>query len=317
MAVVPWINPINDERINIRYGTGTVEDITNILAEPKVLKYLNEFIWKTVKVSDAGIDILKHIMFGPNVGFVLLNMNCIFRKDNKPIPSIVLIRGDSVASLILIRNIETGELYHIKVRQFRVPCGNYIEEICAGMVDKELTRMSGAMVKEIKEETGVNITNTGSYTGNPHTQFNYLEELGFMIPSGGGCDEKIRLFWYQVSMTSVEISALNGKETGAAEENECIKVYTELFTWDNILKTHDAKAIAAAAFFAKKYPGVITVKPKFKFLVSFLFGVILLLLLFLFAILSLSNSTYPVVSILTKFVQEWSIKIFPEYLVLW
>lgn len=125
------------------------------------------------------------------------------------------------------------------------------------MIDKELTRMSGAMVKEIKEETGIDITNTGSYTGDVNTQFNHLEELGFMIPSGGGCDEKIRLFWYQVRMTSAEILALNDKETGAAEENECIKVYTELFTWDNILNTHDAKAIAAAGYFASKYPGVI------------------------------------------------------------
>ena len=256
MSVVTftWTNPIR-EPINISYDTA--DNIMKIISEPKVLKYLNEVKWADVKVSDAGIIILKHIMFGPNVGFVFLNMNCIYRKTNIPIPSIVLIRGDSVASLILIRNIETGLLHHLKLKQFRVPCGDYIDEICAGMVDKELTRMSGAMVKEIKEETGIDVTNTGSYTGDVNTQFNYLEELGFMIPSGGGCDEKIRLFWYQVPMTSADILALNGKETGAAEENECIKVYTELFTWDNILKTHDSKAITAAAYFARKYPGVI------------------------------------------------------------
>jgi hypothetical protein len=165
MAVVTWTNPIG-ESINFSYNT--LDNITKILAEPKVLKYLTTFNWKEVKVSDAGIVILNHIMFGPNVGFVFLNMNCIDRETNSPIPSIVLIRGDSVACLILIR-----------------------------------------------------------------------------------------LFWYQVRMTDAEILSLYGKKTGAAEENECIKVYPELFTWDNILNTHDSKAIAAAAYFAQKYRGVI------------------------------------------------------------
>jgi glucosamine--fructose-6-phosphate aminotransferase (isomerizing) len=36
-----------------------------------------------------------------------------------------------------------------------------------------------------------------------------------------------------------------------------LEVYTELFTWDNILNTHDSKAITAAAYFMRKYPGVI------------------------------------------------------------
>ncbi len=126
------------------------------------------------------------------------------------------------------------------------------------MVDGSITKITGKMVAEIKEETTIEVSNSGVFTGDSTTQFNYLEELGTMIPSAGGCDEKIRLFWYQVKMTTEEIEKLRGIETGEGHTDksscEFIKVEVEPFNIKNILATQDSKAICAFTYLISKYP---------------------------------------------------------------
>ena len=245
-----------DESIHVSYPSAENDGglIGKILAEPKVKNYFEKFEWDTIKINS--VEFKTHIMFGPNLGFLFMNMDCEHRETGKKLPGVVFLRGDAVASLILIRNQDTNELFHVMVEQCRVPMGKKIREICAGMVDSELTRISGAMVKEIKEETGIEVATTGVQTGNPDTQFNYLEKLGSFIPSGGGCDEQITLFWYQVKMSTDEISRLHGAETGAEGENEFIKVVIEPLTFSNILASSDSKAICAYAHLIAKYPSL-------------------------------------------------------------
>ena len=254
--VTAIIKNTRDESIPVCYPITGVDCvlIEKILAEPKVKNYFAKFDWTTIKVNS--IELKTHIMFGLNLGFLFMNMDCEHRDTGKKLPGVVFLRGDSVASLIIIRNQDTNELFHVLVEQCRVPMGKKIREICAGMVDSELTRISGAMVKEIKEEIGIDVHTTGMQTGNPYTQYNYLEKLGSFIPSGGGCDEQITLFWYQVRMSTVEITRLHGKETGAEDENEFIKVIIEPLSFSTILATGDSKAICAYAHLIAKYPSL-------------------------------------------------------------
>ena len=243
------------ENIPIIYNGQDDSLIIKLLNEPKMKNYLDNFDWELIKVNN--ITFLNHIMFGPALGFLFMNIDCVHRATGNKLPGTVFLRGDAVASLIVIRNTDENNLYHVKVKQTRIPMGTEIYEICAGMVDDQLTKISGKMAAEIKEETTIEISNTGTYTGNPATQFNHLEELGTMIPSGGGCDEKIRLFWYQVKMTTEEIKKLHGADTGTGHEEEScefIKVEVEPFNIANILKTQDSKAICAYTYLISKYP---------------------------------------------------------------
>jgi len=85
-------------------------------------------------------------------------------------------------------------------------------------------------------------------------QFNYLEMLGEIIPSGGGTQEKISLYWYMVEMTRDEIQSLHGTEHGEAMSTEMITVEVTEFTMVNILDTKDAKAISASMYLMWLHP---------------------------------------------------------------
>lgn len=249
-------NAPNGEVFPIIYNNHDEVTIHNILKEPKVENYFNNFDWNLIKINN--ITFLSHIMFGPSLGFLFMNIDCVHRATGNKLPGTVFLRGDAVACLILIRNTNDNKIYHVKVKQTRIPMGTEIYEVCAGMVDGSLTKITGKMVAEIKEETTIEVSNSGVFTGDSTTQFNYLEELGTMIPSAGGCDEKIRLFWYQVKMTTEEIEKLRGIETGEGHSDksscEFIKVEVEPFNIKNILATHDSKAICAFTYLISKYP---------------------------------------------------------------
>ena len=257
------------KEIPVKYCDQDSEHITTIMNEKKFQVYLESTVqWDKIKASK--INIMSHFMFGKAVGFVFLNMDCVHRATGKKLPGVIFFRGGAVSAIVIAHNPETKQNYWIKVRQTRVPKGDEIDEAPAGMLDSDvdpdtqqqiIKGMKGPMINEIKEETGIEVTNTGIYTGNPTTQFNHLEYLGKINPSPGGCDEVIYLYWYQVIMSKEQIDELNGKETGTGLEdkdsNEFIKVVVEPFTLANVLKTEDVKAISAASHMISKYPGFV------------------------------------------------------------
>ena len=260
------------EEIPVKYCDQDSVHIETIMNEKKFKVYLENTVqWDKIKASK--INILSHFMFGPKtVGFVFLNMDCVHRATGKKLPGVIFFRGGAVSAIVIIHNSETNQKHWAKVRQTRVPKGDEIDEAPAGMLDSEvdpdtqqqiIKGMKGPMINELKEEIGVDVKNTGMYTGNPNTQFEHLEYLGKINPSPGGCDEVIYLYWYQVSMTSKQIAELDGKETGTGYEegggNEFIKVVVEPLTLQNVLQTEDVKAISIASHLMAKYPGFIPI----------------------------------------------------------
>jgi ADP-sugar diphosphatase len=150
------------------------------------------------------------------LGFLKLTAKVFDRKTGKPIPGIAFIRGDAVA--VLIRIIVESTTYFVMCRQLRFPIGGYTLEAPAGMMDAS-ANISGVMIKEIAEETGLVVPNVGE-----------LINLGRFIPSAGGCDESIHLFAWNTELSKEAFDEITRKIHGAAEENETI--YLHIFEDD-------------------------------------------------------------------------------------
>lgn len=246
---------INDIMVPVEYKNSTQETLEVILKEPKVVDY---FARIDPIIVPTKVNILSHKMLSKGVGFVWMDIESTHKYSGKKLAGGVFLRGGSVACLILIKNKETSRLHYIKLVQTRVPCGKEIEEICAGMLDRDIGMMSGAMVKEIEEETGIKVHSTGTKSDVPTTQYNYLEELGDFIPSGGGCDEIITTFWYMTEMSTSEIDSMQGRLINHGDKTtEYIKVVIEDFNALNVAKTRDAKAMCSTLQLMARYPGFV------------------------------------------------------------
>jgi 8-oxo-dGTP pyrophosphatase MutT (NUDIX family) len=154
------------------------------------------------------------------------------------IPSVIFMRGASVAILIQIYAIESEKQYSIMVVQPRASIGKYAMcEIPAGMLDDD-DSFTGAAAKEIKEETGIEIKR-GDLE-------DLTKDLGYDVayPSCGGCDESMKFFFYRTSMSTADIRTLEGKCTGAYTEGENIKLAVVPFN-DLAKKSPDMKTLTA------------------------------------------------------------------------
>ena len=145
------------------------------------------------------------------LGFLKLTAKVFDRKTGKPVPGIAFIRGDAVA--VLIRVIVESTAYFVMCRQLRFPIGGYTLEAPAGMMDAS-ANISGVMIKEIEEETGLVVPNVGE-----------LIDLGRFIPSAGGCDESIHLFSWDTKISKEKYEEITRKIHGAAGENETIYIH--------------------------------------------------------------------------------------------
>ncbi len=108
-----------------------------------------EFVVK--KITVQSVD-----MFGPRVGFLKFKAE-VSDKDGSVVPSIVFMRGASVAVLFVLKAEETGKEYTILTVQARFPTGKHkFADIPAGMVDGD-GNFVGVAAKEIKEEVGFEV----------------------------------------------------------------------------------------------------------------------------------------------------------------
>ena len=160
------------------------------------------------------------------------------------IPSIVFMRGGSVAILIKL-SAPSGMAFSILVTQPRVPIGKFaIAELPAGMVDSS-NNFAGAAAKEIEEETGL-IINSSSLQDLTNEY-----EYDRVYPSCGGCDEFMKFYYYEASMSDEAIMKMKGKCTGAYDEGENIKVM--LVPFDRLAeKSPDMKTLTALYLYEQR-----------------------------------------------------------------
>ena len=106
-----------------------------IVEAPKFQQWLSEFSKDDIDFQEFYVTDVD--FFGPiqpsTLGF-LKGYGKVFDKvTGDAIPSIVFLRGNSVAVLIIIKIKETEEKFVLLCKQLRFPCGKFLVEACAGM----------------------------------------------------------------------------------------------------------------------------------------------------------------------------------------
>lgn len=173
----------------------------------------NIFInWKKKITSNFTVNkILIHniFMFGSRVGFIIAEAIASF--NNKPVPGITFLRGDSVSIMPILKC--NGKEYTTIVSEPRIPVGkNNQEALPAGMVDNDT--VACAALKELSEEIG--------------TEFDLTEKnlinLGTFPLSAGGCDENIHLYAFEYEVDNKFLEKINNRQNGVETEHEQILV---------------------------------------------------------------------------------------------
>lgn len=261
--------------IHITFSSGITEDIINKVVESfsqpnsKFNNWYFKCIANNINIRSVKIDAVT--MFGPNIGFIYLtaDSSVIKNKDTEEmqqLPGVTFIRGDAVCCLFVIKNTTDDTYNMVLVEQARVPISQRCLETPAGMLDGS-NQFGGTMVKEIKEETTIDISGHAYMTkseveNTSKLPFHTLMELGEFIPSQGGCDEKLKVFAYVCEKSQKEIAKINERITGEASEHEHIIVKVQDLTWENIDATNDSKLLVAASKFDRSYPDIIKKKPR-------------------------------------------------------
>ncbi|KAL8114514.1 hypothetical protein AgCh_021393 [Apium graveolens] len=190
------------------------------------------------EVLIQGVD-----MFGKRVGFLKFKADIIDKETGSKVPGIVFARGPAVAVLILLDS--EGKTYAVLTEQVRVPVGKLILELPAGMLDDDKGDVVGTAVREVEEETGIQLNLDDMVD---LTSFLDSSTGCTVFPSPGGCDEGISLFLYRGNVSKETITQLQGKTTGLREHGELIKVHVVPYEklWRS---TADAKALMAIALY--------------------------------------------------------------------
>ncbi|KAL5120568.1 hypothetical protein ACEQ8H_001587 [Pleosporales sp. CAS-2024a] len=188
-----------------------------------------------------------------NIGFVKLRAK-IQNSEGASLPGVALLRGGSVAVLMILRPHGTKyERYVVMTEQARIPIGSLqFLEIPAGMLDGK-THFSGKAADEIEEETKMRI---------PKEELIDMTELALrgsqvrdkrlrnaMYPSPGGSDEFISIFLWEKELDRQIIEDLKGRLAGEKSQGEMITV--RVLKFEDLWKegARDAKTLAAWALY--------------------------------------------------------------------
>jgi len=147
-------------------------------------------------------------MFGKKVGF--LKFVAYVEKDGKSLPGIVFMRGPAVAILTILVD-PTGKEFVLCTNQARVPVGDYLLEVPAGMID-EGGNFKGQVALEMKEETGIEIKD---HNLKDLTELAYGKRYQGIMPSPGGCDEYLKLFVYREQLSKEKNYRARGQTYGS------------------------------------------------------------------------------------------------------
>ncbi|KAK9456300.1 hypothetical protein V1511DRAFT_510110 [Dipodascopsis uninucleata] len=205
------------------------------------------------------IDIQSADFFGPEkrkLGFLKLKAT-VEDDQGSTLPGIVLLRGQSVAILVLLypsvypganrsEDFNDDNAYVVLTVQPRIPGGSMkMSEIPAGMFDST-DKADGGVLKftaqrELKEECGIEIKS--------HEMKSLYTENGGIFMSPGGCDEQIQLFYCRKLVAEKDMQELEGKFGGAADELQ-ERITLRIVPLKDLMKaTQDAKTICAYSIY--------------------------------------------------------------------
>ena len=184
----------------------------DFLQEPKIVA------WKK-SLTDNGCTINKieplNIYVRPKgeLLFALLKAD-ITGPDGYKIPPVIFLRGHACIIVPLLINKETGEQRFLMVLQRRIATGALTLEFPAGMLDREIKYPARIAVKELNEETGLDISEDWLFS---------LFE-GPLYTSPGASDEGIYYYGCEIELDNTEYRSFEGRIRGEDAENEYIRV---------------------------------------------------------------------------------------------
>jgi len=235
--------------INVYSNNAEIQTQLPIIIEaPKFKKFISSLDTDILEIIGIEINGVKWFCNPKNpvaekLGFLYLEMFASDKRNGKPVPGVVFLRGDAVAVYLRVRF--ENKKYVVLTKQVRGPIGNIALEIPAGMMDDN-NSFTGVAMKEITEETGIVAPSKES-----------LIPLTKIWPSPGGCDEAIELFYLEVDIESGKFNEMHQKTYGEENENESIQLLLvpEDKYEDMLMTMGDVKAITA--HFAAKKMGLI------------------------------------------------------------
>lgn len=141
--------------------------------------------------------------------------------DGRKLPHFALLRGPAVVIVTVVENRDTGERRFLMLQQRRIGNGADSLEFPAGMLDEHVGDPKGVAVKELKEETGLDVDPAA------------LKPLADrpLYTSSGLDDEAIHYLGCEVKLSGEAYHALEGGHRGNAEEGEFIRM---------VLRTYEA-----------------------------------------------------------------------------
>lgn len=161
-------------------------------------------------------------MFGPRVGFCKFTAVVKDKATGIQLPGICLLRGPSVAILVIINCSDNPHLAQkvLLTKQFRSAVAGELKEIPAGMLDAS-QNVSSKALDELAEETGIHLTQKDLFdlTG-------WAKMPKGMLVSPGLLDERIHLFSTEISLTEKQMNDLENEEKGEKSEGEIIHLAT-------------------------------------------------------------------------------------------
>lgn len=174
--------------------------------------------------------------------FALLDTDVRSPEGNK-LPHIAFIRGHACVIVTLLRNKDTGESKFLMVRQRRIGNGQYSLEFPAGMLDYNTNDPIGVAVKELHEETGLDVT----------TEEIFPLDNKILYSSAGASDEGIYFFGCIKILNNQQFNSFIKRVGGNPEENEHIDV--ELLTREEAEPQITSVQARLGFFLFEKYSG--------------------------------------------------------------
>ena len=192
----------------------------------------SQYLLEEVVLTDLDI-------FGNRVGFSKFEAKIFDRINKIYLPGIVLLRGDSVAILVIIRcsdNLDVSPKV-LLTKQFRTSQSTVVYETIAGMMDSS-QKIKGKALDELKGESGIELESK--------QLINLTEWAGInqgMMMSPGLQDERIHILFTELNMTESEIDNLEDSQHGVLDEGEVIRLMT--VNIDDAYQIGDAKLLSA------------------------------------------------------------------------
>ncbi|MFT8346250.1 NUDIX domain-containing protein [Gluconobacter oxydans] len=163
-------------------------------------KTRSSFDLRSVLVRDV-------LMFGSRVGFVVVEADAW--NEGAKMPCFAVLRDPTVSIMPVVTVKEApGERYVVLVREARLPVGQMMTALPAGVIDGEAAEI--AALRELREETGLNLT-----AGRP---YRLRETPVFLSP--GGSSEEMMLYAVDIVLTRAEMDGLLDRKGGLANEHE-------------------------------------------------------------------------------------------------